>query len=64
MVTELQKAGDRYACPLYKCSNRQGVLSTSGHSNNYIMDVQLPVTKHEADHWIKRGVALISQTDV
>lgn len=47
-----------YSCPLYRTTARRGVLATTGHSSNFVFNVELP-TEVEPDHWVRRGVAML-----
>ena len=52
-----------YSCPLYRTQARRGVLLTTGHSSNFLMNIELPIPSHTpASTWRKAGVALFATT--
>lgn len=55
-----------YRCPVYKILSRRGTLSTTGHSTNFIMWIELPSNRKDGTNntgcadqldWVKAGVA-------
>lgn len=59
-----QKKHHIYSAPVYKEALRRGVLSTSGHSSNFIQWFFLPIAEDTNEQlWTKRGVALITMTN-
>lgn len=57
-----EKDKSLYSCPVYKTTQRAGTLSTTGHSTNYVLTIKLPSQESEK-HWVRRGVAMITQLD-
>jgi dynein heavy chain, axonemal len=39
------------------------MLSTTGHSTNFVMYLKIPAVEGSSDQWIKGGVAALTQLD-
>ena len=52
------KVYNHYSCPLYKTAERRGILSTTGHSTNFVMDLRIPCDQ-DPSHWIRRGACML-----
>ncbi|GBG29459.1 Dynein heavy chain 1, axonemal [Hondaea fermentalgiana] len=51
-----------YRCPVYKTSDRQGVLSTTGMSTNYVLAVSVK-TDVDPNTWVMMGCACLLNLD-
>ena len=52
----------KYRCPMYKTSTRAGTLSTTGHSTNFVVALDIP-SKADEDKWICCSVAMLCMLD-
>jgi len=50
---------EKWAAPLYKTSVRAGTLSTTGHSTNYVLSLEVD-TDETPNYWILKGAALLT----
>lgn len=62
-LTSQFKDFPHYNCPVYKTTERRGVLATTGHSSNFVMFIRVPTDKGAA-HWTMRGTAVILSLSV
>ena len=58
---EIEHSEPVYLCPVYKTAERQGVLTTTGLSSNFILPVSIPCAEENPDKWTLRGTALITE---
>ena len=66
VINQKQDKPGFYRCPIYKTLAREGTLSTTGHSTNFVMWFLIPgdapnslnnIGMPDQDQWIKAGVA-------
>lgn len=50
---------EQYTCPLYKTSVRAGTLSTTGHSTNFVLPIEID-TQENPTYWILKGAAFLT----
>jgi dynein heavy chain len=53
-----------YDCPVYKTSDRRGILATTGHSTNFVCFIRMPIpASTKLGYWVERGACLLTQLD-
>jgi dynein heavy chain len=57
-VDHVRSVDNSYECPVYITPTRHGSVSTTGHSSNFVLNVDLP-TSQPSKVWIQAGVALL-----
>lgn len=61
-AVNVERSRSEYPCPIYKTSVRQGTLSTTGISTNFVLAVYLPTEKKPA-YWVMNGAAFLLNLD-
>ena len=51
-----------YKCPVYRTSERWGILATTGHSTNFVLYILVPSNRSQSI-WIRAGIALLCSLD-
>jgi dynein heavy chain len=51
-----------YKCPVYRTSERWGILATTGHSTNFVQYILVPSDRSQSV-WIRAGIALLCSLD-
>ncbi|OMJ81675.1 hypothetical protein SteCoe_17784 [Stentor coeruleus] len=51
---------DYYSMPVYKTSERAGIVSTSGQTSNFVVSIDVPTNK-KPSMWVMRGAAFLCQ---
>ncbi|CAE8588678.1 unnamed protein product [Polarella glacialis] len=54
-----KKNADKYLIPIYKTSVRAGTLSTTGHSTNFVLSLEVE-TEMEPSYWVLKGAAMLT----
>ena len=63
-IENYQPPPEHYQCPLYKTSVRAGVLSTTGQSTNYVLNLSLPIVESTTPNfWVLQGTAALCALD-
>eukprot|EP00913_Durusdinium_trenchii_P035916 g33606.t1 len=50
---------EKYRCPIYKTSIRAGTLSTTGHSTNFVLAIEVE-TLMDPSYWTLKGAAMLT----
>ena len=59
-MEDYQMPEEDYQCPLYRTNIRAGVLTTTGASSNYVLNLSLPTGGRNPDFFVLQGTAAIT----
>eukprot|EP00826_Nyctotherus_ovalis_P001946 TRINITY_DN10368_c0_g2_i3.p1 TRINITY_DN10368_c0_g2~~TRINITY_DN10368_c0_g2_i3.p1 ORF type:complete len:549 (+),score=111.08 TRINITY_DN10368_c0_g2_i3:59-1705(+) len=61
-ISSSEKDREVYECPVYSTENRHESYSIHGCTKTHITSIDLPISsKDMVKHWVKRGVAMVTQ---